>query len=416
MHADKFWITNQSNFFGDGLSACKNWFKSPDYNVKFIPYNNLTGIVGRCEQTIKSNGAIIDIVNVSGIIETHCPPKDTVFSGAGLRRNGELFTPPATICISKCLYDFSDAMASQEVRTDGSITTLFYGDAKSLYAQCSVDDKDDIPPPLNPCKTKNDKGEFVDKDYCDAPPDGCPEGYIQGMFNGKKICVKQDKNDKDNCKPTVSDPYKCLPNKPTPESPDQDGNCKPPKVKTMMGTTAYCTEPELPPNPDGSCPKGYVKQTYDGTSICVPDNQRPDGSDNCPLNTTLTTLPDGSKVCRGGNGDDAGGGASEPVGGDGEGGSGDCNPETDFLCKDFDLPNPDDTKLNVSDIQIPDLDENKISWSEQCPADATATFSGKSYSFSYDKACSFLSTYIHPLMVAFGYLSGAFILIGAVRK
>lgn len=382
---DQNWISQEIKG-NAGISYCREYVTSGQYDSRTAVYE--TPISTPCD----------------------CPPKDTIYTGAGLRKNGELFTPPPTICINKCLYDFSDATAAQEIRTDGSITTLFYGDAKSLAAQCSVDDQDDTPPPLNPCKSLNDKGEIVEKDYCEKPDNvACPPGYVSGTFNAKNVCVKSKTNDQDNCVPTASDPYKCLPSKPQePTEPDANNNCPQGTVQVLIGTTLKCATQEVPPNPDGHCPDSYVKQTYEGISTCIPDNQRPDSNENCPLNTSLVTLSDGSKVCRSGNGGD-GSGASEP-----STGTGDCNPETDFLCKDFELPT--NNKLDVKDIDLPELNENKISWSQSCPADQTVTLMGKTYAFKYNDVCNFLSTYINPLMVAFGYLSGAFIIIGSVRK
>ena len=396
-------------------SAVHNHMKTnqPDQEWKSQQIQGNAGI-SYCREYV-STGQYDNHVAVYEIPSTNacdCPAKDSIHSGAGLRKNGELFTPPSTICINKCLYDFSTAMAAQEVRNDGTITTLFYGDAKSLASQCSVDTEDDTPPPINPCRTRNAQGQFVDRDYCDAPPNGCPSGYIQGMFNGRKICVKQDTNNQDNCRATPSDPYRCLPDRPQePTNPNNEGNCENGTVQVIIGTTLKCVTPEVPPNPNGDCPNNYVKQTYDGVSTCVPDNQRPDNNNNCPLNTSIKTLPDGTSVCSSNGGNDNGSGASEPTG---ESGSGQCNPETDFLCKDFDLPV--DQKLDVKDVDLPEIDENKISWSQSCPADETVNVMGKTYAFKYNDACNFLSTYIHPLMVALGYLTGALIIVGAARK
>lgn len=369
------------------------------------------GLRVACSLKNRSSQSTTETVGGNVVGSTNnCPAQGENIGSLSFRRNGELFDPPPTVCKEQCLYDFSNAVAAQEVRTDGSITTLFQGDAISLHQRCSVDTEDETPPPINPCKTTNSQGQIVDKDYCDAPPEGCPSGYITGMFNGKKICVKQDQNDRDNCTPTLSDPYRCLPNQPNePVPPNEDGSCAQGTVKVLVGTTYQCKTQEVPPNPDSSCPSGYIKQTYDNVSVCVPDNQIPDANNNCPLNTSLVTLSDGSKVCRSGN-DDGGGGASEPTGS----GGGSCDPSKDWLCKDFDLP--DTTNLTINELELPDIDENKISWAQQCPPDETVTLLGKSYAFSYATTCSFLSTYIHPLFVAFGYFSGAMIIIGAVRK
>lgn len=346
-----------------------------------------------------------------------CPVVGTSNGSASLRLNGEIFTAPTTLCIDKCSYEFKNVTIGQEVRKDGHITTVFVGSTSSQDQTCPTNTKNDDPPPLNPCRKKQNDGTYKDLDYCNLPPnERCAPGYVSGTFNGKVVCVKQDKNNKDNCKATVSEPYKCLPNQPQkPQNPDKDNNCSEGTIQVIIGSTLKCVTREVPPNPDGSCPKDYVRQTYDGVSVCVPNNQRPDDSNNCPLNTSITTLPDGSKVCRGGGGNDDGSGASEPTtGGEGTGGSGNCDPKKDFLCKDVDLP--DSTKLQINDMNLPDINENKISWSQSCPADVSATFSGHTYKFEYAKACSFLSNYISPLMVAFGYLSGGFIIIGAARK
>lgn len=289
---------------------------SPNYTVKEIQLKPNSTDVFYCFYQITGSRLYAPVYEKLD----NCPPAGTNNGTASFRKNGELFTAPSSVCINKCLYDFKNPVIGQEVRSDGHITTVFVGTAISKYSSCPTDTANDDPPPLNPCKKKDDKGNFVDKDYCDAPPDGCPSGYIQGMFNGKKICVKQDQNNKDNCKPTVADPYKCSPNKPDePKDPDQDGKCPEGKVQVIIGSTLKCVTPEVPPDPDGKCPKDYVKQVYEGVSMCVPNNQRPDAGNNCPLNTTLTTLPDGSKVCKGNGDNDGGGGASEPTGGDGDG-------------------------------------------------------------------------------------------------
>ena len=427
------WIA--SNITANSLdSACSQVFAqfsqtSPNYTS----YRSelVTEAKGACYAKHKTFGSEVVYVNplrqnnpkfdLPPCKDDGCPTEGTSQS-AFFRRNGELFNMSSEICINKCLYEFKDPIIGQEVRSDGFITTVFTGTAKSRQSKCPLDTPTSEPvPPLNPCKSKNDKtGKYEDKDYCDAPPDGCPSGYTSGTFNGKKICVKKDTNDKDNCKPTVSEPYKCMDNQPDkPKDPDKDGNCENGKIQVIIGSTLKCVTKEVPPDPDKNCPSGYVKQTYENVSVCVPDNQRPDSNNNCPLNTSLKTLADGTKVCSSGNGDDDNGaGASEPSGNGGDGGdgndSGTCDPKKDFLCQDFDLPT--DQKLNVKEVDLPEIDENKISWSQSCPADETVNVMGKTYAFKYNDACNFLSNYIHPLMVALGYLTGAFIIVGAARK
>ncbi|ESK51864.1 virulence factor TspB C-terminal domain-related protein [Acinetobacter tjernbergiae] len=430
------YVWQASSIIANSLeSACTQAFStlptSYQQNYKFTRSELKTASTGTCyakHNTLDVEITYVNPVRISNPDFTLPPCKDSgcplegTSTSAFFRRNGELFSMSSEICINKCLFEFKDPIIGQEVRTDGHITTVFTGNATSRESKCPLDTPVEEPqPPLNSCKKKDDKtGKYVDKDYCDAPPDGCPSGYTSGTFNGKKVCVKKDTNDKDNCKPTVSEPYKCMDNQPDkPKDPDKDGNCESGKIQVIIGSTLKCVTKEVPPDPDKNCPDGYIKQTYEGTSVCVPNNQRPDANNNCPLNTVLTTTADGTKVCRGGNNNNDGG-ASEPTGdgdGDGDGnGNGTCDPKKDFLCQDYNLPNADDFKLQVNEVNLPEIDENKISWSKTCPVDSSVTVMNHTYKFSYSKLCGFLTDYINPLMNAFGYLSGAFIIIGAARK
>ena len=85
----------------------------------------------------------------------------------------------------------------------------------------------------------------------------------------------------------------------------------------------------------------------------------------------------------------------------------------DFL-KDDELPN-DDTKVDITDIPTPELQENAISWGASCPADVSIPISMQGvYStlvFSWSPWCQLLSI-IKPAIIASAYIGAAFIVLG----
>ena len=85
----------------------------------------------------------------------------------------------------------------------------------------------------------------------------------------------------------------------------------------------------------------------------------------------------------------------------------------DFL-KDDELPN-DDTKVDITDIPTPELQENAISWGASCPADVSIPISMQGVSstlvFSWSPWCQLLSI-IKPAIIASAYIGAAFIVLG----
>lgn len=85
----------------------------------------------------------------------------------------------------------------------------------------------------------------------------------------------------------------------------------------------------------------------------------------------------------------------------------------DFM-RDEELPN-DDTKLDVSELPTPELQENAISWGAACPADVSIPISMQGVSstlvFSWSPWCQLLSI-IKPAIVASAYIGAAFIVLG----
>lgn len=85
----------------------------------------------------------------------------------------------------------------------------------------------------------------------------------------------------------------------------------------------------------------------------------------------------------------------------------------DFM-RDDELPN-DDTKVDITDLPTPELQENAISWGAACPADVSIPISMQGVSstlvFSWSPWCQLLSI-IKPAIIASAYIGAAFIVLG----
>lgn len=85
----------------------------------------------------------------------------------------------------------------------------------------------------------------------------------------------------------------------------------------------------------------------------------------------------------------------------------------DFM-RDDELPN-DDTKVDITDIPTPELQENAISWASACPADELVPIYLQGVSttlvLSWSPWCQLLSV-IKPAIVASAYIGAAFIVLG----
>jgi len=86
----------------------------------------------------------------------------------------------------------------------------------------------------------------------------------------------------------------------------------------------------------------------------------------------------------------------------------------EFFTKDDELPN-EETKVDITDIPTPELQENAISWGASCPADVSLPISMQGVSstivFSWSPWCQLLSI-IKPAIVASAYIGAAFIVLG----
>ena len=85
----------------------------------------------------------------------------------------------------------------------------------------------------------------------------------------------------------------------------------------------------------------------------------------------------------------------------------------DFM-NDDELPN-DDTKVDITELPVPELKEDAISWGASCPADVSIPISMQGVSstlvFSWSPWCQLLSI-IKPAIIASAYIGAAFIVLG----
>lgn len=85
----------------------------------------------------------------------------------------------------------------------------------------------------------------------------------------------------------------------------------------------------------------------------------------------------------------------------------------DWFMSDEDLP--ETTQAEISDLPIPELQENAISWSAQCPNDVDIPVNlqgvSSTITFSWSPWCQLLSM-IKPAIVASAYIGAAFIVLG----
>lgn len=89
------------------------------------------------------------------------------------------------------------------------------------------------------------------------------------------------------------------------------------------------------------------------------------------------------------------------------------NSFRDWFKSDDDLP--DDEKPEIQDLPVPELKEDAIRWSAQCPADAQVPINMQGVSstitFSWSPWCQLLDM-IKPAIIASAYIGAAFIVLG----
>ena len=82
--------------------------------------------------------------------------------------------------------------------------------------------------------------------------------------------------------------------------------------------------------------------------------------------------------------------------------------------KNDELP-AEDTKVDITDIPTPELQENAINWGSSCPGDVSIPISMQGVSstlvFSWSPWCQLLSI-IKPAIIASAYIGAAFIVLG----
>lgn len=89
-----------------------------------------------------------------------------------------------------------------------------------------------------------------------------------------------------------------------------------------------------------------------------------------------------------------------------------CEKNPDIIaCQKLEMPE-DPGKLPVKEVEFEMTPESGFAGAAACPAPVQATLNGKTYGFSWQPFCNSLDM-IKPLLLAFAWLSAAFILLGA---
>ena len=214
-----FYLPNWPNdLFDTSLAACKSKYPS---TVSVSPEPNLT-TTGYCKSSYGGDLSSVAFKSSS------CKADGTfVYSGSVTVSNWKddaeyvSLTDQATVkfagtyvCSNSCRFDY-DFLAGDGDPENGPI--VFKGRYSRTTTSCV---SGDTSPNASITGSGKPKSECT-KAYCDKEPNkSCPDGYSQGSFNGKQICVKNSpKNPNPNDPNTPYDP-----NNP-PDNGGGDGKC-----------------------------------------------------------------------------------------------------------------------------------------------------------------------------------------------
>lgn len=201
-----------------------------------------------------------------------------------------------------------------------------------------------------------------------VPPNGCNSAtQSTGQVNGVTVCVP--KNDTNNTNTTTTPPTT------DPTTGDTTTTTNTTNVNTTNNTTTTTTTTTT------TSPDGTVTQT---TADVITKNPP---SNFCQVNPTDPTCLKNSKFCE-------------------------DNPET-LGCAT--LGTVTDSVVPTVEKGIADITPKTVGGAGSCPAPVTASFMGRTVSFSYDLPCQ-AAGMLKPLILALAWLAAGVIFIGGVRQ
>lgn len=366
-------------WYSSAESACKNWKHSAS---QFD--DNYTKVNGEiCEVRLKSNNSLYNKAPIKKR-EVACPTGDS--------RNFLWWqdrAAPASVCLSKCEYlKPPGPLKCVSVDHESEVNEELCGDYISSGKTCTEPDPNPSTQPKPPeCKNSNGSDS-----YCNKPPEGCPTGYKQAMFNNQQICVKDSPND-----PNPNDPNNNNP-------PDPDPNQNP-----NACTATYCPKPD----DEKSCPDGYYTSIYNNSKICVKNN---------PNDPTNPNNPNNNPNDPNNTGDGDGNGGNTPIGGEFCEGSGKPICDAFTKLKDYLTDEPKSTDLTNTALEIKEekIDqfkrEDHVRFGQYCPFQVTTEQVGF---ITVEKDLTWMCTFGHeanPYIKAIGYLGALIYILIAMRS
>ena len=259
--------------------------------------------------------------------------------------------------------------------------------------------------------------------YCDKEPKkSCPDGYSQGSFNGKQICVKNSpKNPNPNDPNTPYDP-----NNP-PDNGGGDGKCN---GTNNCNTNNYEFDVSQIVNAISSQTSAITSAISQQTSALSSAISSAASSIYSALSSGFSSLKsaiDSNTDAVNANGTkvkDAVDSNTAAVNANGEK-LDELNQTAkdsksllqqikDFFTEDHALPS-DDSNVQFGEIQLPEYEKNYVLWSQQCPPDVQVPISlmGQSSTLvmSWSPWCELLSK-IRWAIIACAYFAAAYIILG----
>lgn len=271
--------------------------------------------------------------------------------------------------------------------------------------------------PSTPPVTPNDPNDPNDPNkctisYCPKPDDNkdCPDGYYQSIYNGQKICVKNDPNPNDP-NPNPNDPNN--PNDPPPSSDpsSNDVDLKPvldaiKSLKDALLSSLSTISKKITDLVDGQKKTNETLEKSDKHLENIEKSSQAASEATAQTNEKLDDLKDaieGQYKCNNNS----------------------YNPNDPHSskyreCTESDLPfpnssSPSDTNIDIGDISVGDYESNYVSWSAQCPPDnhVSINLMGQSSTLvlSWSPWCELLSK-IRWAIIACAYFAAAYIILG----
>lgn len=376
--------------------------------------------------------------------------------------------------VNTALFSTGDTANCSNLNTDSPPPKC---DTKDPYGECYVPPNDNCVrakdgsitcPPNNPPPTPQDPCNGAT--YCKKPPTGCGEGYVSGSFNGQELCVKSgpsvppvkpnDPNDPDN-------PNKCTTS--YCPKPDDNKDCPSGYYQAVYNGEKICVKNN--PTPNNPNPNDPNNNNDNGSGSSEPNGGDGTGTGSGKIDfkpildaikslkdsllsaldsisKKITDLVDGQKKTNETleksdkhleNIEKSSQAASEATAQTNEKlddvkdaieGQYKCNnnsynpndPHSSKYreCTESDLPfpnssSPSDTNIDIGDISVGDYESNYVSWSAQCPPDnhVSINLMGQSSTLvlSWSPWCELLSK-IRWAIIACAYFAAAYIILG----